>query len=120
MYDAMRGVKVDPKEKSYWRPGYGRDDVFDVHARFLRTKISPAFGAFYDYGTGETVVGEEFGAKDLPWGLAGPLSLEDIRDTMVADGYTKGTIFSVMAVLGVGVQVHNPRNKKSKYPKLTE
>lgn len=120
LLDAAMGKDISPEDKSYWRPGYGRDSAYDMLSRFMRTKFAPPIGAGIDFMSGENVIGEESGKWDIPRNLVMPLSLEDIKDTMEADGYTKGTIFSVLAVLGVGIQVHEPRQKKSKYPTLSD
>jgi hypothetical protein len=87
---------------------YGRDDAFDVAARFARTKLAPVPGAIASIGAGTNVIGEPVGPGDVVTSLVVPISFQDIQGLMTDNGLPKGAAIFVLSLLGIGVQYREP------------
>lgn len=86
--------------------GFGKSTSADIIGQFLRYKLSPMFGTTLNILTGETAVHEPFSIKDLPRDLLIPISFREILETMKAQGMTKGTALSTLAIFGMGIQTY--------------
>jgi hypothetical protein len=108
---------IEKGDKSLFRPGFGMSDFYDTWTRFMRTKFSPIFTTPINLLSGTDVAGQEYGgerfisaktAKDVAEDVLLPLSMEDVYKAMEKEGYDKGTIYSVLSILGVGEEVPPP------------
>jgi hypothetical protein len=88
------------------RPKFGRDAA-NTTARFLRTKLAPAWGAGLDVVTGQNVVGEETTPGSLLAGSTVPLSLRDISEAMEDQGLERGTALALLSIFGAGLQTYD-------------
>jgi hypothetical protein len=88
---------------------YGQDDTADVIANFVRTKLAPIPGAAVDIVSGKNVVGQEVTPIGAVANMFVPLSLREIKDTMVSRGIPEGTAISLLSLLGMGVSTYGPK-----------
>jgi hypothetical protein len=80
--------------------------------RFVRSKMSPVAGLFYDrFVTHKFVDGKPFAYKDAVLNLATPMTYGDIYDAMRAQGVPKGTALSILALFGEGVNTYESDSK---------
>lgn len=95
-------------------PGVKRGGTtsWDVLSRFVRTKLSPAFGTGVDLVTGKNVVGEEVTPASAAGGLVTPLSMRDIYDAMKEQGIPEGTIMALLSIFGMGLQTYNEHERR--------
>lgn len=87
---------------------YGRDDAFDVAARFARTKFAPIPGAIASLGSGTDPVGEPVTVGSVVTSLVVPISFQDIHGIMTDNGLPKGAGVFLLSMLGMGVQYREP------------
>jgi hypothetical protein len=99
---------------------YGKDNTYDILAKFSRTKLSPVFSNAVDVVTGKNVVGEPVTAKSVIKNLVVPLSLRDIYDAMKEQGMPKGAALSILSIFGDGLQTYDSQNKKKTHKKTTK
>lgn len=86
--------------------GFGKSTTADIIGQFLRYKLSPMFGTTLNILTQETAVHEPFGIEDLPKDLLIPIALREIFETMTAQGMSRGTALSMLAIFGMGIQTY--------------
>lgn len=113
---------------------FGGQTVSDVITRFVRSKLAPIPGAAWDLLEGKNVVGQPvtlkpnlpFQAADIlsgkaprkaekvsiPDQLITPLAIKDVWQAMEDQGAPKGVIAGLLAILGMGTQVYEPKKKK--------
>ena len=90
-----------------------------VMGRFLRSKLSPAFGVGVSLLEGKGYFEEEdrpFGAKEAVQQLFTPLTVKDIYNTMLEQGVPRGSALALLALFGVSVQTYKPKEPKEKKP----
>ena len=92
---------------------YGSSNSADLIARFLRTKLSPAFGTSVDIAAGKNVVGEPVTPASVAVSTTVPLSLNDIYDAMKQHGIPAGSALALASILGIGVNTYAPKNGRS-------
>ena len=87
---------------------------FDVSARFLRTKLTPLLGSFFNLVSGEDVVGKPSTPLSEARELITPLSFGDILPIMEANGIPKGTAIQLLNLFGASVQHYmaKPEDRK--------
>jgi len=84
---------------------------WSVTGRFLRGKLGPIPGATVTTLNDFTdVVGQKHSPAGLTAGLFIPLSIREVRDSIVARGYSKGTAISMMALFGMSVGTYGKRS----------
>lgn len=88
-------------------PKYGSGS--DVLGRFLRSKLSPAVGSAVDMLAGKDVTGRRVTPEDSLKRMVTPLSVGDIAKTMEEQGVAKGTVMSLLSLLGMGVQTYEAK-----------
>jgi len=92
------------------RVGFGRTDAFGYVLKFGRFKLAPGPSALATFISGENAVGEtatlfgEDGTESILLDLVIPMSLGEIRDSIVEQGVPLGTAISLAALFGDGVQ----------------
>lgn len=86
---------------------FGGDDAADVTARFLRTKLSPAFGAIVNVLSGTDVTGEKVTPETIGEDLLVPLALKDILKAMEDQGVPRGTALAILSIFGMGLQTYD-------------
>jgi hypothetical protein len=91
---------------------FGTGNSADVIARFLRTKLSPAFGGTVDILAGKNVVGEPATPQSTALKMMVPLSFGDIYRAMQEQGVEKGSALAMLALFGMGVQHYSPKSPK--------
>jgi len=102
--------------KSVWADDDG-SNVFGqgdgaFFTRFVRSKMSPVAGLFYDrFVTHKLVDGKPFAYKDAVLNLVTPMTYGDIYDAMRAQGVPKGTVLSILAMFGEGVNTYESDSK---------
>jgi hypothetical protein len=102
--------------KSVWADDDG-SNVFGqgdgaFFTRFVRSKMSPVAGLFYDrFVTHKFVDGKPFAYKDAVLNLATPMTYGDIYNAMRAQGVPKGTVLSILAMFGEGVNTYESDSK---------
>lgn len=99
--------KTEDKKRPPWA-----ETGFDVSARFLRTKLTPLLGSFFNLASGESVVGDKATLGSEARELVTPLSFGDILPIMEANGIPKGTAMEILNLFGMSVQ-HYSKEKKS-------
>jgi hypothetical protein len=92
---------------------YGTGNSADVVFRYLRTKLSPLFGTALNVASGKDVTGQPVTAKDAAIGAVVPITFQDIKKVMEAQGIPKGTIFTLLSLFGAGVQTYDQKKKGS-------
>jgi len=96
--------------------GFKDATMWGVTGRFLGTKLSPAFGVGLSRISGQSLFQENeddyFGNRQALEQLFMPLTVRDIYDAMLEQGYTAGTAMGMLAILGVGVQTYKPKEPK--------
>ena len=108
--------KITPlrgKEMPIWSSG-----TAGVAGRFLRTKFSPLATFVFDPIVGENVIGEPVTLKSSFTESFTPLAMGEVFDVMKAQGLPRGTILSILAVLGMGVQTYGSRMNALSLPEL--
>ncbi len=93
---------------------YTASDSAEVIGRFLRTKLSPMFGAGLDVLAGEDLMGEPATVAGEAQDLVTPMTLKDIYEAMKEQGVPKGTALGLLALFGMSLQTHKDRTKRSK------
>jgi GGDEF domain-containing protein len=95
--------------------GYGKEDSGDVLLRFTRNKMSPVAGAASDvllpkYAPQGNKLPEDILGKGIAVKVGGaviPISANELYATMKDQGLPRGTILSLLAILGMGTQVYD-------------
>jgi hypothetical protein len=90
---------------------WGKDSFIDVSTRFLRSKLSPWLSSTLDYRVGWNVVGERVEGKDVLQEAVTPLAINDMVESIKAQGLPEGIAFALLAFIGLGVQNWNERDK---------
>jgi hypothetical protein len=90
---------------------YGSPTTAGIIGRFFRSKLSPWVSTALNYVTGENVIGEPFGIRDVPRDMLVPLSIRQIYDSMKEHGVPAGSALGILEVFGAAVQTHEDRNK---------
>jgi hypothetical protein len=85
---------------------FGKSDIVDVLARFLRAKLSPAAGAVVDVTAREGYIGEPVTVTSLPLDLSIPLALRDVYEAIEEHGISKGVALGLTAIFGLGLQTY--------------
>ena len=98
--------KINGEKTDIYDTKYGQQDYSDVIMRFIRSKLAPAVTSIVDFRTGKHYLGEEVTPISWTRGLLEPMNFQDIYDVLTEQGIPAGTIFSVLAVLGMGLQTH--------------
>ena len=88
---------------------YGGGDVWDVSARFLRTKFSPMISTTFDFFVGENVVGQEVTLKNYVPKLVVPLAYRDIYDVFRDQDISHATAMSILVMFGTGLQTYGTK-----------
>jgi GGDEF domain-containing protein len=91
---------------------FGRDDTASVVGRFARGKLAPIPGAALDQLTGQNVVGQRVTPAQTAMQVTTPLFARDVYEAMVDLGMPKGTAVSLLGLLGMSIQVHEPRRAR--------
>lgn len=91
---------------------YGGSDSADVIGRFLRSKLSPAFGTAMNVASGKNVVGEKVTPESIATNLAIPLAMQDIYDAMQDQGVPKGTALGLLGIFGMSLQTFDAKKKR--------
>ena len=73
---------------------------WDVAASFLRTKLSPTYGAAISMWTGDDPLGQEVSKKDVAVGMAIPLSLKETAKFLIELDLPEATVFSLLSMFG--------------------
>jgi len=85
-------------------------DMERTVGQFLKNKVSPAFTIAWAGYTGDT----PFDGDTTPLWIAKesvtPIALDDIYEVMRDQGVPRGTILSMLGILGIGVQVYGENN----------
>lgn len=94
-------------------PKHPKMDMQKLVTNFARTKAAPLPGMTYDVITGTTP------GQDTPpttKGLAAqalvPISVNDVYDAMRDQKFPRSAALSLLAILGMGTQLHEPKVKK--------
>jgi len=85
---------------------YGALDYRQIAGNFLRSKLAPVPSTVLDIYTGSTYMGEKTTAVTVAEGIAAPLIFRDIYEAMSEQGLPSGAIFSILAILGMGLQTY--------------
>jgi hypothetical protein len=104
------------------RKTFAGDDVFDVLARFGRTKLAPIPGLSLDIMVGENVIGQKVdvktvdGIKQVAANNLVPISMQEIFETMTAPDLAvpEATALSILALFGAGVSTFGRRTQRKK------
>ena len=92
-------------------------DTGKVIHNFLRSKLAPAPGLAYDLASGENFQGETTnlatpeGRSNVFWNSATPLAVSDVKASLEEQGLDKGTVLSLLAIFGMGVQTYGDKKK---------
>ncbi len=105
----LRDANIGMRKKLPKAPS-SEDDVF---ARFLRSKLAPVPGAFWDLRKGTTPDFEKATPAEVGLNLVMPFGLEEIYKEMKDQGAPRNAALALLAILGMGVQVHQPKKPKA-------
>jgi hypothetical protein len=83
---------------------FGQDDIYDVEARFLRTKFSPLFSAGQNAISQKDVVNQPVTMESWVKDQLTVLAFGDVLKTMEEQGVPRGLAISILSILGEGVQ----------------
>lgn len=90
---------------------YGGDTSFDVLANFNRTKFSPIIGSAVNMLEGKNVVGESTDALQELKRMVIPMSFNEAKETLEAQGVPEATALIMLQLFGMGVQTYTPGKK---------
>jgi hypothetical protein len=85
--------------------------AFDVMTKFVRSKLSPIAGATVNWLDGADIMGKPITVKGQLLNFATPMTYGDIYDAMRAQGVPKGTVLSILAMFGEGVNTYESDSK---------
>jgi len=100
---ALRGEKTT----------YGAGDMLDVIGDFVRSKLSPVFGAGVSVTAGKTYIGEPMTPASTAADLFMPMAPLDIYETMKANGVPEATILSILAFFGASLQTYDEKERRA-------
>lgn len=83
---------------------FGSGNSYDVIARFLRSKLSPAVGTIVNVLTGKNVVGQPVTPASTAKDLLVPMAFSDIFQVMKEQGTPEDLIIALLAIFGMSVQ----------------
>jgi len=118
MYRMARAVKA----QAIGDETYEGEEAAKLALDFARSKASPAGGAAWDALEGKNrLSGEKFSARNQAVDLITPLPFSDFSDAIKNDGVLLGSIKTLPALTGVGVQTYkgSPEPATTKAEKLT-
>jgi len=94
---------------------YGGQSTGTVIGRFTRSKFAPHVGAAYNFVTGEDYLGNKMTLAKTVSDVFSPLAINDVYDALREHGLPEGAALGLLAILGVGLQVHdNPTEAPKK------
>jgi len=96
---------------------FGSSTSADVIGRFIRTKLAPVPSNAVDILTGSNVVGKKVTPANVLANLTIPLSMRDIYDAMIDQGYARGTILGMLSIFGMSLQsfeIHKAAKKRKR------
>lgn len=99
------------------RPYAGRT-MDDVGTGFLRNKLSPGIGMAWSAITGEDSIGNEVTIPSLARDAFTPISMEDVYEAMVDQGFSRGAALSMLGIMGIGIQIYGDDLTRSEYKEL--
>lgn len=91
---------------------FGERTSMDVIASFLRSKLAPIPGAAVNIIAGSDFKGDPITMAEQAKSLLLPMSFGDIADAMEENGIPRGTAMSMLALLGMSMQVQTPSNRQ--------
>lgn len=91
---------------------FGERTSMDVIASFLRSKLAPIPGAAVNIIAGSDFKGDPITLADQAKALALPMTFGDIAKAMEENGVPRGTAMSMLALLGMSMQVQTPSNRQ--------
>lgn len=86
---------------------YGKRNLFGVTTDFLRTKLAPVPGAYFNLRTGEDVTGRKTPPEVVAKDLVFPLAIKDILKVLEDQGVPRGTALAILSIFGAGVQTYD-------------
>jgi RNA polymerase sigma factor (sigma-70 family) len=92
------------------KPAVG-SDAFDISMRFVRSKMTPLLGEFFNVVSGENVIGEKVTPVSTAKGLLAPLSLSDLIPMLEDQGISRTAALTLLNVFGASVQHHQEQDK---------
>jgi DNA-binding CsgD family transcriptional regulator len=98
-------IGLRPKLK---RAGSQEENVF---ARFLRSKLAPVPGGVYDLLKGQTPDFKPATPREVGQNLVLPFGLRELEKVMTDQGMPRSAALTLLAILGMGVAVHEPKKK---------
>jgi hypothetical protein len=103
---AERGLELEPGTLAPVEKSSPFKD--DYRVKFLRTKLSPLFSTLANFSDpeGVDVTGQKVTPETELLGSLLPLSIGDIYSVMQEQGIPQGTILSLLAIFGAGVQTY--------------
>lgn len=114
----QKGEVVPLREQYRWsakgKVPYGGQKEGDVVLNFLRNKSAPIPSALADVLTGENTRGELTTASGTAENMAVPMVIGDVYEALQDQGMPRGAALSLLAILGMGSQVYEPRKKGKK------
>lgn len=100
--------------------GYGRDNSYDIIARFLRTKLTPTLGVAVDLLSGENIVGEPVTPTSVALDVTIPLTFRDIDELMQDQGVPAGVALTILSAFGMGLQTIPPKSGEAEKPNAAQ
>jgi hypothetical protein len=106
-YTTTKGEKIDLND-----PKYGGMTKGDVAMRFLRSKLSPTAGAAYSLMEGKNFIGEEYDWKNAARDLTLPISLQELVEGAMEDGWNKDDFLGLLNFIGFSTSTYKDKEKK--------
>lgn len=91
--------------------GYGQRDLEQVWSKFLRYKLSPAVSVPSNLLLGEDPLDRQVSAGDVATSTVTPITYSDIYDAFQEHDVAPATAMTLLAMLGMGIQVHRDKDK---------
>ena len=91
---------------------FGKADIQELLSDFGFNKLAPLPSTAIKLRQGHDQIGQKYGLKDVLIDTVTPITYRDIYQTMKEQGIPEGTIMSVLAIFGMGVQNYEKQTKQ--------
>lgn len=108
-YTTSTGKKSDLNN-----PEYGGMDRGEVAWRFVRSKFSPTAGAVWSLLDGKDYIGQEYDWKNAARDLTLPISMQDLVEGSLEDGWNKDDFLGLLNFLGFNTSTYDSSKRPEK------
>lgn len=91
---------------------FGTSKPSDLVDKFIKQKFAPLPSTVLNLWNEEDAIGNPFGLEDVVPNLVMPLSVEEVKESIHAQGVPLGTTLGIMAMWGEGIQNYGAELRK--------